>query len=308
MTASLQAGRLLARTMPGAAASRREWLRWGVSVLADAGITNAEHEAVWIMEHVLGISRLLLHLEAGHLVGDQDAQRLVAVFGRRADREPLQYLLGSQEFCGLELSVSPAVLIPRPETEILVDAVVGHCGVSDDPVIIDVGTGSGCIAVAVAKRLPRARVFAVDLSKDALAVAHANAVRHQVQERITFLEGDLFSPIRSVLHGKVDVIVSNPPYVKGSDWKSLEPEVAVYEPRLALDGGSDGLSVYRRLLHEAWVWLVPGGYLMLEVGHGQSEEVRVLAQSSNRYRHIETRKDAAGIERVLCFETQRDRR
>ena len=308
MTAALQAGRSLPRTRPGAAASRREWLRWGASVLADAGIANAEHEAVWIMEHVLGISRLPLHLEAGQVVGDPDVQQLAAMFGRRADREPLQYLLGSQEFCGLELSVSPAVLIPRPETELLVDAVVGHCGASDDSVVIDIGTGSGCIAVAVAKQVPRARVFAVDLSTDALAVAHANAVRHQVQERVTFLEGDLFSPLRNVLPGEADVIVSNPPYIAEPDWRNLEPEVASYEPRLALDGGSDGLMAYRRLLHEAWAWLVPGGYVMVEVGHGQSEEVRVLAQSSKRYRHLETRKDAAGIERVLCFETPGDRR
>lgn len=274
----------------------------GVSLLTNAGIENARNEAVWILESVLGTNRLRLHLDGQQQIEAEPRRRAMDFFRRRSAREPLQYLLGTQEFFGLEFLVGPEVLIPRPETELLVEEVRRHGRTVAAPLICDVGTGSGCIAVALARALPSARLFAIDRSASAIALARKNAARHGVQEHIAFLEGDLLHPLKDLdLNGQLAAIVSNPPYISEEELATLQPEVRLYEPRLALDGGPDGLVVHRRLLREALEFLVPGGLLAVEVGQGQAEKVIKIAVEQEAYGQIRTIRDAAGIERVVCL-------
>jgi len=277
-------------------------LREGISILSASGIRNAEHEAVWIMDFALGASRLTLRLEGQRQVTAEDRSRAIELFGRRAAREPLQFILGTQEFCGLEFEVGPAALIPRPETELLVEEVLRHCVSGSHPMIADIGTGSGCVAVALAHSLPSASLYATDLSPAALDLARSNAARHAVEHRVVFLTGDLFEPLRGRgLEGRLAAVVSNPPYIADGEVAGLPPEVGSFEPKLALAGGVDGLALHRRLLDEAPEFLTPGGLLALEVGLGQADRLRRMALVGGGYDWIRTTPDAAGIERVVCF-------
>ena len=272
-------------------------------MLEQAGIESSRQEAFWIVEHVL---RLSTH----HVVADRDrllshAERLVAwgLVKRRVGREPLQYILGTQEFCGLEFDVNPAVLIPRPETELLVEYVAQRIPAERQATIVDACTGSGCIAVAIARLRPRARVIATDLSSPSLAVARQNATRHEVGERITWLEGDLLRPLaEQEMEGRIDVIVSNPPYIAEADWATLQPEVRLFEPRGALVAGPQGTEVHERLLQEASRYLSPGGALIMEIGAGQACAMRRIVDQIPGYRFHRLVYDAAGLERVAIVE------
>ena len=271
--------------------------------LEQTGIESAEQESLWIMEHVL-------RLPAHHVVTDRDRllspAELLAAKGlveRRAGREPLQYILGTQEFCGLEFQVSQAVLIPRPESELLVDYVAQWISAERQATIVDVCTGSGCIAVAIARVRPRARVIATDLSTPSLAVARQNATRHEVSERITWLEGDLLRPLAEKgLEGQIDVIVSNPPYIAEVDWVTLQPEVRLFEPRGALVAGPQGTELHERLLQESGRYLSPGGALIMEIGAGQAHAMRRIVGQITGYRFHQLVYDAAGLERVVIVE------
>ena len=279
-------------------------LRQGVQLLADAGIENAVNESAWIVEFVLAKSRVALHVEGQQAVKPSDWAHAMILLARRASREPLQYILGTQEFCGLDFEVAPDALIPRPETELLVEEAVRRCASLSSSYIADIGTGSGCIAVALAKRLPNARVYAVDISEPALALARRNAIRHAA-DMVTFLHGDLLAPIeRLELGRRFAAIVSNPPYIADGDFPTLPQEVRAYEPRLALSGGPNGLEIYRNLIHDAVEYLVPEGWLILEMGDGQAEQIRRMAREENGYGAIRTRSDHAGIERVLILEKE----
>ncbi|MBA2252598.1 MAG: peptide chain release factor N(5)-glutamine methyltransferase, partial [Nitrospirales bacterium] len=218
-------------------------LWWGgAAMLARAGIAQPDNEAVWILESALGQDRLGLHLNKNERVEERDRNNAMALFERRASREPLQYVLGTQEFCGLDFRVTPDVLIPRPETELLVEVVRQTCANTSGALIADIGTGSGCIAIALARALPMAILYATDRSPQALAVAQENAKRHDVQDRVNFLVGDLFEPLQGLeLQGRLVAIASNPPYIGEGDLAGLQPEVGLFEPRLALAGGNDGL-------------------------------------------------------------------
>ena len=272
-------------------------------VLAQAGIESAEQEALWIVEHVL-------HLSAHHAVTDRDrllsSSELLAARGlieRRVGREPLQYILGTQEFCGLEFDVNQAVLIPRPETELLVEYVAQRISADRHATIVDVCTGSGCIAVAIARMRPHARVIATDLSSPSLDVARQNATRHAVCERITWLEGDLLGALAGQeLEGQVDVIVSNPPYIAAADWATLQPEVRLFEPRGALVAGPQGTELHERLLQEAGQYLSPGSALIMEIGAGQACAIRRIVEQTRGYRFHRLVYDEAGLERVVIVE------
>ena len=272
-------------------------------LLERAGIETAEQEAFWIVEHVL-------HLPSHNVVIDRDrllsSFELLAARGlieRRVGREPLQYILGTQEFCGLEFDVNPAVLIPRPETELLVEYVAQRISADRQATIVDVCTGSGCIAVAIARMRPHARVIATDLSSPSLDIARQNATRHAVGERIIWLEGDLLGPLaEQELDGQVDVIVSNPPYIPESDWATLQAEVRLFEPRGALVAGPEGTELHERLLQEATRYLSPGGALIMEIGAGQARAMRRIVDQVPGYRFHRLVYDEAGLERVVIVE------
>ncbi|WP_447977708.1 peptide chain release factor N(5)-glutamine methyltransferase [Candidatus Nitrospira bockiana] len=267
--------------------------------LSFAGVPCARREARWIIEYGLGRDALFLHLHRHEAVPAPDLERVWALVQRRASREPLQYLLGSQEFCGFDFKVGPDVLIPRPETELLVEAVQEHCPPGRRSIVVELGTGSGCIAVALSSRRPDIDVYATDISLAALAIARRNAETHRVQHRVRFLHGDLFEAlIGTEIKGRVSALVSNPPYIPESDLALLQEEVR-FEPPLALCGGPDGLSFFRRILEEAAVWLDGDGLLALEVGQGQAGSVSVLARDKGNYYNIRTARDVQGIERVV---------
>jgi len=272
-------------------------------LLEQAGIETAEQEALWLMAHVL-------HLSTHHVVTDRDrflsSSELLAARGlitRRVGREPLQYILGTQEFCGLEFTVNPAVLIPRPETQLLVEYVTQRIRADRPATIVDVCTGSGCIAVAIARMRPHAKVIATDLSGPALNVARQNAIRLGVSERITWLEGDLLGPlVEHELEGQVDVIVSNPPYIPELDWATLQPEVRLFEPRGALVAGPQGTELHERLLREAGRYLAPGGAVIMEIGAGQARAMRRIVEQTLGCRFHRLVLDEAGLERVVIVE------
>jgi release factor glutamine methyltransferase len=277
-------------------------LRWARVTLTDAGIANAGNEAGWLLECALGVTRLELVMHRTRRVPEEERAKAVTLIRRRAAREPLQYLLGTQEFCGLEFEVGPAALIPRRETELLVEAIRGCPLPSERPLIADMGTGSGCIAVALAQALPGATVYAVDRSRAALDLARRNAARHGMTAQVVLLEGDLCEPLRHAgLEGALSAMVSNPPYIPDGELSGLQPEVSRYEPRLALAGGADGLGVLQRLITDGAEFLLPCGVLVLEVGQGQAPAVRRLALEQGDFKHVQTRLDDQGIERVVCF-------
>ena len=272
-------------------------------LLEQAGIESAGQEAFWIVEHVL---RLPVH----HMVTDRERLlspvELASARGlvmRRAGREPLQYILGTQEFCGLEFHVNRAVLIPRPETELLVEYAAQRIPAERKAIIADVCTGSGCIAVAIARKRPCARVIATDLSNPSLAVARQNALYHAVDERITWLEGDLLGALAGQgLAGQVDLIISNPPYIAEAEWVTLQPEVRLFEPKGALVAGPQGTELHERLLHESCRYLSPGGALILEIGAGQARAMRQIVEQIPGYKFQRLIYDEAGLERVVIVE------
>lgn len=265
-----------------------------------AGIANAAQEARWLLAFALGMKHHELVSRSEQPVTAEQLTRVLSVLQRREAREPLQYILGSQEFCGLDFSVTPAVLIPRPETELLVQETLREGGFEEGAVLVDVGTGSGCVAVTLATILGGMRIFALDCSQDALKVARKNAERHGVIDKIIWLEGDLLSPLMEYsVAGAVDAIISNPPYIAESEWAGLQPEVRAYEPRSALLAGPKGIEFHERLIHDSKEFLAPGGLLVMEVGQGQLPVVQRMAVEAGGYTGLQTVTDEAGIERVL---------
>ena len=255
---------------------------------------RARQDAEVLLFSVLGANRAWLLAHANEELPDARVSRLAEWIERRSFGEPIQYILGEAEFYGLPFNVNPEVLIPRPETEHLVEKTIELAADFMQPRIVDVGTGSGAIAVALARKLPRAAITAVELSAAALEVAKKNAVRNGVEDRIRFVEGNLLAPVAGV---QFEIVVSNPPYVPEADRRSLAVEVRDYEPAQALFAGEDGLAVYRRLIPEAFAQLVSGGVLVLEIGHGQQESVCLLLQNTG-YVDTEFTADLQGIPRV----------
>lgn len=272
--------------------------RW----LEGKGVESARLDAELLLARVLEMSRLDLYLSWDRPVEEREKKEYLALLKRRAEFEPVAYILGRKEFFSLDFKVSPEVLVPRPETELLVERVlelVEEDGEGDrqgaPPRIADVGTGSGAIAVALAVRLPEARLAATDVSPGALAVALENAKTHGVEDRIdfrglSFLEG---------LEGTFDWVVSNPPYVPETDRPDLPPDVVRYEPQGALFSGADGLDAVRALIPQAAASLRPRGWLVLEIGAGQAADVLRLLEEDGNYEPAEVKRDYRGIERIV---------
>jgi release factor glutamine methyltransferase len=255
---------------------------------------NPRRDAELLLSHLLGWDQAALLTHPERVLSAVEADEFESMLGRRLASEPVQYITGVQEFLGLPFEVSPAVLIPRPETEHLVEAVLERFSRESSPRIVDVGTGSGAIAVALAHAIPQSRVTAVDLSSAALEVAQRNAERHGVLERVTLLQSDLLAAVGT----DFDVVVSNPPYI--ADGEVLEPQVFNYEPRSALYAGPTGLEIYERLIPQARRVLKPQGWLMLEIGYGQSEALRKLLSDWNEVGFLD---DLQGIPRVVQAKT-----
>lgn len=236
---------------------------------------NSQRDAELLLLHVTVASRASLIAHPDRELSPEQRARYEDVIARRLRHEPIQYITGQQEFYGLVMVVTPAVLIPRPETEHLVEAVLKQVPADKELTIADIGTGSGAIAIALATHLPNARITALDISLKALEVAEANGRKHEVADRIKFLESDLLAAVSDET-AAYNVIVSNPPYVALTDRDMLSPEVRDYEPATALFAGQTGLDVYRRLISQAHQALKPGGLLALEIGQGQQDAIRTL--------------------------------
>ncbi|MBC8019472.1 MAG: peptide chain release factor N(5)-glutamine methyltransferase [Verrucomicrobia bacterium] len=267
-------------------------LDWTKEFLSSRGVENARLEAEWLLCAATGLDRVGLYLNFEKQLDDEELAAYRSMVARRGRREPLQHILGSQEFCGLEFEVTPDVLIPRHDTETLVHEALTR--MPDAQSVLDIGTGSGCIAVSLAKQLPLAAITAIDISGAALTVARRNAERNGVA--IEFLQGSLCEPVAGRCF---DLIVSNPPYIPSRNIEMLEPEVRDFDPPGALDGGADGLDIYRALIPSALSCMNPAGWLLVEIGAGQAPDIKQLFRTAGEFGEPITACDPAGIIRVV---------
>src|SRR5271156_2570123 len=296
----------------------RRALKEGMATLRASRVPSHTLAAELLLMHALGQDRTWLYTHPEALLATADAEKYFALIARRAAGEPTQYLTGKQEFWGLEFKVTPAVLIPRPETEHVMEVALARLGPRglkihmdtgfprEELLVADVGTGSGCLAVALAYELPHAEVFATDISAPALEVARRNATRHGLAERINFVQGDLLAPfLRSSLTTSpaplpFDLIVGNPPYVASNEAGQLQREVRDHEPREALFGGATGVEIYARLIEQAGTLLRSDGILVLELGYNSAEHVRTILATQKCWTNVTFTNDLAGIPRVAA--------
>lgn len=255
----------------------------------------SRHETLLLLSHLTGKPRTQILLEPDLPLPEDKTRAFFDALKRRESGEPLQYILGKWDFYGLTFKVDRRALIPRPETELLAEAAIKQTEGLHTPHILDICTGGGCIAVTLAK-LTGAKVTAVDISPDALALAKENADLHGVGERVRFAQSDLAEIILGESPGIYDIVVSNPPYIPTSQMQALQKEVRDYEPRLALDGGSDGMDLYRRLVPQAMELLKPGGTLLMEIG---PPEVKKITEAAG-FADVRLIKDYAGLDRIIC--------
>ncbi len=280
----------------------REFLRDSRRRLMEVGALEPRLESEVILTDVLGVPRHRLYAYQDDAIPDEAAETLEKAVQRRLRREPLAYILGHREFYGVDLTVGPGVMVPRPETEMLIERAMLVCMERMERaglVVVDVGTGSGGIAVNLAMHLPGVRLYATDISADALEVARVNVDKFGLGQRITLLKGDLLEQ----LPGRVDVIVANLPYIPSARLKDLQPELA-WEPRTALDGGADGMVVLRRLMGQAAGKLAVDGVMLLEIDPGQGEPLRRMATRLFPAAATSVEKDLAGLDRIFVVESQ----
>jgi release factor glutamine methyltransferase len=279
-----------------------EALRWGVTNLQASGIESARLDAEVLLMHCLRWERTALYRARDYQLTAEEDARFHKLVRRRGAHEPIAYLIGEREFWSLPLAVRPGVLIPRPDTEWVVEAALRYAPqflrLRSCCKVLDIGTGSGNIAIAVAAGLATVDVTAIDISPEALAVAQLNAQSCQVAERIHVVCGDLLGPLHPS-RVRFDLLLSNPPYIAAEEWPALPTTVRCYEPREALDGGSDGLLFYRRLFAEGLPFLSDDGIAIVEVGHRQAGDVSCLLMQSQQWELLEIVKDYGGIERVV---------
>jgi len=322
-------------------------IEWTRTFFEKKDIPQPRLEAEILLAHVLGLERIALYLQYDQTVGEEVRAAFRDLVRRRAGREPTRYLTGACEFMSLAMKVTPACLIPRPETEQLVEEVLRLAGVRRRPPValgpaaedygtvgpgeeapascpgvacgeagpaaaaplaaIDLCTGCGCIAVGLAAYLPAIRVAATDISREALEVARANAEAHGVADRITRLEGDLYEPLDAADAAPADFLVANPPYVAEAEWEALEPEIRDHEPRAALVAGPKGTEIIERILRGAPAYLRPGGRLLVEIGAEQGDAVARLAAAVRGLGDVRVMKDYAGLDRILLARREEPR-
>jgi release factor glutamine methyltransferase len=297
-------------------------LNWIAAYFTEKGIDGPRLSAELLLSHVLSLKRIELYTLFDKPVDQQQLHTLHALTKRAGQDEPVAYLTGKTEFYSIELDITPDCLIPRPETELLVERAIEFlraraaegpgigdalesgrlCNNSGAPAqfVCDLCTGSGCIAVAIAKNFPGARIIATDISAAALEVAASNVEKHQLKERISLLQGDLFDPlIRQLDTTGFDLIVCNPPYVSAAEFEALDRNVKDYEPKVALFAGDDGLDIYRRIIEKADFFLKPAAALMLEIGYAQGPALRDLLERTNTFAEINIEKDFHNNDRVV---------
>jgi release factor glutamine methyltransferase len=258
-----------------------EGIQKSAGFLAKKGVEAPRLQAELLLAHALKLPRMQLYLNFERALAAAEVDGLREMVRRRGQREPLQHIVGSTSFCGLEIAVNRHALVPRPETELLAELGWQFLSTinSQPSTALDFGTGSGCIAVALAAKHPNATIVALDVSADALDLARQNAERHHVSDRIQFLQADGFDALPAGI--RFDLAVGNPPYIPTAEIETLQPEVRDYDPRGALDGGPDGLNFFRLLAAEARPFLKPDGRIMLEFGDGQADQVRKIFEQQN---------------------------
>jgi len=283
-----------------------EAVDWATAVLSSSGIDDARTDAEILLRFAVGCDRARLYAAFREKLDASHWQHYQTVVQRRALREPVAYIIGLKEFMSLEFEVNRDVLIPRPETERLADFAIEflqetvRAGSALSQTVMDIGTGSGCLAVTIAKRVPAATVYASDISEAALVVAERNAMQHGVADRVRFRCGNLYEVfVKDGLQRKVRLIVANPPYVSRAELQELQPEIRWFEPEIAYLGGDDGLLFHRKLVMGGSHFLADGGVMVLELGCGQAENVRQMVLSNGHYKLIEILTDPAGNERAI---------
>ncbi len=295
--------------------SRKRWtiqeiLKVTTELLRQKGIDSSRLCSEVLLSHQLGKTRIQLYLEFDQPLSEHEIARYRSLIKRRLKREPLQYITGHQEFWSLDFLVSPAVLVPRPETEILVEQAIKlkdsdllPDSTSGRPRILDLGTGCGAIAVSLAKEIKHAALWASDISSEALAVARENARRHGVSDRIKFCCGDLWQPF---IRPRVafDMIISNPPYIPAQTYHTLPPEVRAYEPRIALDGHENGMHFIERIIREGGTYLKPGGWLLIEMEPNQTDQALELIDATKSFCYRERLMDYAQRYRVVMAQVK----
>ena len=273
-------------------------LKWTEQYFGTKGVESPRLDAEVLLSHILQKERIYLYVHFDEPLEAPELARFREMIKQRVQRIPVAYIIGYREFMALRFAVSPAVLVPRPDTEILVEAVLERLRDKVAPAVVDIGTGSGAIALSLLKNLPQATAAAVDISPAALDVARENAAALEVADRVTFYQGDLYGPVAGRTFA---AIVSNPPYIPDADIAGLEPEVREFEPQSALAGGADGLDFYRRLVAGGAGLLEPGGFIAFEVGIHQAAAVAALAENRPEFGKTEIIKDYAGIDRVVIL-------
>jgi release factor glutamine methyltransferase len=311
-------------------------IEWTRTFFEKKDIPQPRLEAEILLAHVLGLERIALYLQYDQAVGEEVRTAFRDLVRRRAEREPTRYLTGSCEFMSLAMKVTPACLIPRPETEQLAEEVLRLAGMRRRPpvalgpaaedygsvgpgeesagpasaaplTVIDLCTGCGCIAISLAVYLPDSRIVATDISREALEVARASAEAHGVADRITLLEGDLYEPLDAADASPADFLVANPPYVAETEWATLQPEIRNHEPRSALVAGPKGTEIIERILKGAPAYLRPGGRLLVEIGAEQGEAVALMAGAVRGLAEVRVIKDYAGLDRILMARREETR-
>ncbi len=273
-------------------------LRWTADYFSGHGIDTPRIDAEVLLAHCLGLSRIDLYLRHDQPLEQGELARFRELVRRRARREPVAYITGGKEFWSLELQVSPHVLIPRPETELLVEQALEVMGPRKEAVALELGTGTGAISLALASQRPGWWIAASDISPEAVALARANAVKHGLEGRVSFFVSDWLAAVATT-EPQFDLIVSNPPYIRSREIGRLEPEISSYEPRLALDGGVSGLECLTRIISAAGPCLKAGGFILLEIGHDQKDAAESLFRDRGVYHQVTTVRDYGGSWRVV---------
>lgn len=272
-------------------------LAWTTGYFKDKQLDSPRLDAELLIADALDIDRMRIYLDHHKPLQPEELSRIRARVARRGRHEPVAYITGSRGFWTIDLDVDRRVLVPRPDTERLVERALARIAGREAPRVCDVGCGSGAIALAIAHDVADARVIGVDRSADALAVSRANADKLGLGARVEWREGDLLAPVAG--EPPFDIVASNPPYIPSGDIDRLMPDVARYEPRAALDGGPDGLDIIRRLIPQAADALAPGGALLVEIGHDQGPAARALAEADGRFDEVKIVQDYGRRDRVL---------